>query len=58
MLPEAKVGKPLNAKLTLPVKPLVGVTVIASVPPAFCCKVRVGAAALSVKPGAAEIMND
>jgi len=44
-------GAPETARLTLPLKPLTGVTVIASVPPAFCCRVNGFAAAARVKPG-------
>jgi hypothetical protein len=52
------VGSPVTDKATLPMKPLTGVTVIASVPPAFCCKLSVLAAGVSVKLGAGEIVND
>ncbi len=44
-------GAPETARLTLPLKPLTGVTVIVSVPPAFCCRVSGLAAAARVKPG-------
>lgn len=54
-LPEKPVptpaGAPETARLTVPLKPLTGVTAILSVPPAFCCSVKGFAAAAKVKPG-------
>ncbi len=55
-LPEKPVptpeGAPETVRPTLPLKPFTGVTLILSVPPAFCCSMKGFTAAASVKPGA------
>ena len=49
--PVAPLGSPDTARLTAPVKPLAGVTVMPSVPPMFCGNVNVVEAGLRLNPG-------
>jgi hypothetical protein len=52
-VPVAPLGSPDTLRLTVPVKPLTGVTVMLSEPFTFCANVSVLSAGDSVNPGAA-----
>ncbi len=55
-LPVAPLGSPDTVRLTEPVKPLTGVTVIVSLPFTFCASLSVPVAAASVNdPGAEDV---
>ena len=56
--PDAPLGSPDTVRLTVPVKPLLGVTVMLSVPPLFCGSVKVAEAGVRLNPGAVADVTD